>query len=215
METTYPRRAPPAPSAGVSSAGTTAIGLLGLAAWQVASALVFVVPEPAATLAALGGILTSDGFWTNVAATAEATALAFTLAVVVGVLLGTALGLSVYWRAALEPVVLALHVVPKVIIYPVILIVCGLGLVSTGVLGALLAVFPIVITVMAAVKELPAVYLKVARVSGANPLQILTKVFVPAIRQPLVTSVRLAFSLALVGVVIGEIFASRAAWAGC
>jgi NitT/TauT family transport system permease protein len=190
--------------------GTAAIGLAILAAWQVASGLVFVVPAPAATFAALGSTLASGGFWTHAAATAQATALGFGIAVAVGVLLGVALGLNAYWRAAFEPIVLALHVVPKVIVYPLVLIVCGLGLVSTGLLGALLAVFPIVITVMAAVKELNPVYLKVARVAGASPPQTLLKVFVPAIRLPLVTSVRLAFSLALVGVVIGEIFASRA-----
>src|SRR4051812_36554715 len=100
METTYPQARAAGAQRWRELAGTAAIGLVGLAAWQVASTLVFVVPEPAATQAALGGILTSDGFWTNVAATAEATTLAFTLAVVVGVLLGTALGLSVYWRRA-------------------------------------------------------------------------------------------------------------------
>jgi NitT/TauT family transport system permease protein len=179
-------------------------------AWQGLSRIVFVVPEPSQTLAALGSTLASPDFAAHAAATARATALAFLLAVVVGVLIGVGLGLSAYWRAAFEPLVLALHVVPKVIVYPVLLTICGIGLVSTGLLGAALAVFPIVITVMAAVKELNPVFLKVARVAGANPWQVLTKVFLPAIRLPLAVSVRLAFSLALVGVVIGEIFASRA-----
>ncbi len=190
--------------------GTAVIGVVVLAVWQAAATVVFVVPQPAATLGALGGLLAGETFWAHTAATAQSTALAFGLAVTAGVLAGVALGLNGYWRAAFEPVVLALHVVPKVVIYPLVLIVFGVGLVSTAVLGALLAIFPIIVTVTAAVKELNPVYAKVARVAGASPLQTLVKVFVPAVRLPLVTSVRLAFSLALVGVVIGEIFAARA-----
>jgi NitT/TauT family transport system permease protein len=190
--------------------GTVLIGVCLLAVWQLASALVFVVPAPAATLGALRTAIGGPEFWTHVAATAQATALAFAVSLVLGVLLGVLLGLSDYWRAAFEPLLLVLHVVPKVIIYPLILMVFGIGLLSAGLLGALLAVFPLIITVMAAVKELNPVYLKVARVAGATPAQTLTKVFIPAIRLPLVVSVRLAFSLALVGVVIGEVFAARA-----
>jgi NitT/TauT family transport system permease protein len=76
-------------------------------------------------------------------------------------------------------------------------------------MGILFALFPVLINVATGVREVPAVYWKLGRSVQASRVQMLLHIILPTIRRPLLTGIRLAASLAVVGVVLSEFFATR------
>ncbi len=111
-------------------------------------------------------------------------------------------------RTLLEPLIIILNGIPKIVLYPVLLPIFSLSG-SKVVMGVLFALFPVLINVSTGVQEIPRVYWKLARSVRANAWQTLVHIIFPAIRRPLLTGIRLAVSLAVVGVVLSEFFATR------
>lgn len=177
--------------------------------WEVFSRITFVIPDVVDTMRALGKNLTDETYLTHLRVTATAIFWAFVLGVVLGVLLGLVLGLSKLARVMFEPMILALNGMPKIVLYPLILPIFHLGYGSKTVMGVLFCVFPVLINVAAGVRDMPPVYWKLARSLDTSRRQQLTSFVLPAIRRPLLTGIRLAVSLATVGVVLSEFFATK------
>ena len=190
------------------AASSVLLALVALLVWQVASGLSFVIPSPASTAAALADNLGSTEYLREAGETAQAVLQAFLIGSVIGAFLGLLLGLSAAARTWLEPLVIAFNGVPKIVLYPVLLPIFSLSG-SKIVMGVLFALFPILINVAAGVREIPAVYWKLGRTVQASRLQMLVHIVLPSIRLPVLTGVRLAVSLAVVGVVLSEFFATK------
>ncbi|TCP55324.1 NitT/TauT family transport system permease protein [Tamaricihabitans halophyticus] len=189
-------------------AGSFLLLLLVILLWWLAAQLSFVIPTPADTVGALVSNFGDADYRRHVEATAAAVLVAFLVAGLLGVLLGLALGLSKWVRIIFEPLVVGFNGVPKIVLYPVLLPIFSLSG-SKIVMGVLFGLFPILINVAAGIRDMPAVYWKLARSVNANWWQVLTQIIVPAIRRPLLTGVRLAASLSAVGVVLAEFFSTR------
>ena len=190
-----------------------AVGAVGVAVgavvlWQVASGTTFVIPTPAETLQVLVENLGDDTYRQHLRATAVAVLMAFALGTALGGLLGLLLGISRIARLVFEPLVIALNGVPKIVLYPMLLPIFQLSG-SKVVMGVLFALFPVLINVSTGVRVLPAVYWKLGRSVQASRWQMLTHIILPGVRRPLLTGIRLAVSLAVVGVVLSEFFATR------
>lgn len=190
------------------SLGSVGVALAALLAWQVASGLTFVIPTPARTVQVLAENLTDSTYLRHLRATAVSSAMAFAIGTTIGGTIGLVLGLSRIARLVFEPLVIALNGVPKIVLYPVLLPIFQLGG-SKVVMGVLFALFPVLINVATGVRELPAVYWKLARSVKASRWQTFVHIVLPGIRRPLLTGIRLAVSLAIVGVVLSEFFATR------
>lgn len=188
--------------------GSVGVAAAALALWQVASLLTFVIPPPLETLRVLFANLAEPGYRAHLSATAGAVAVSFVIGTVVGGLLGLLLGMSHTARLALEPLVIALNGVPKIVLYPILLTMFQLSGAKVA-MAILFSLFPVLINVATGVRELPAVYWKLGRSVGASRWQMLAHVILPGIRRPLLTGLRLAISLAVVGVVLSEFFATR------
>lgn len=189
--------------------GSAALALVGLLVWWLSSLVVFVVPSPLATGAALVSSLGESDYWVHIRSTAWASLLAFVLAVLIGTAAGLLLGLFPMVRRVFEPTVIALNGIPKIVLFPVVLLVLGVGTPSKATMGLLIGLFPVMMNVAAGVRTVPEVYRRLARVLCASSWQTFWHVLVPAIRRPLATGVRLAVSLSVVGVVLAEIFAAE------
>jgi NitT/TauT family transport system permease protein len=130
----------------------------------------------------------------------------FMLAAVVALPLGVSLGRSSYARQAFEPAIVGLFSVPRLLIYPVMLSIFGIGLSAKLGLGALAAFFPMTITTMAAVRSLNPILGKVARAFNCSPLQALRKIYLPAAAPSIIAAMRLGFSVSFVTVILAEMF---------
>jgi NitT/TauT family transport system permease protein len=188
--------------------GAVLLAALVTIGWEIVSGLTFVIPSPVQTIAVLFQNLSDPSYLFDLRVTAQSVFLAFVIGTAVGGGLGLLLGLSQRLRLIFEPLIIMLNGIPKIVLYPVLLPIFTLSG-SKVVMGVLFALFPVLINVSTGVQEIPRVYWKLARSVRANPWQMLVHIIFPAIRRPLLTGIRLAVSLAVVGVVLSEFFATR------
>jgi NitT/TauT family transport system permease protein len=188
--------------------GAVVLAVLVVIGWEIMSSLTFVIPSPVQTFTVLIQNLSDPAYLFDLRVTAQAVFLAFVIGTAVGGGIGLLLGLSPWLRRLFEPLIIMLNGIPKIVLYPVLLPIFSLTG-SKVVMGVLFALFPVLINVSTGVQEIPRVYWKLARSVRANAWQTLTRIIFPAIRRPLLTGIRLAVSLSVVGVVLSEFFATR------
>jgi len=135
------------------------------------------------------------------------TATAYALSVVLGVGGGLVLGSVPRTREVLNPFVIALYGMPKILVLPWIVLLLGFGTVPAIVYGAMHGFFPILVMVMSAVRDVDPQLVTVARSYGAGTGQLYWKVILPAIVPAVVASMRLGIVFCLLGVLIVEMFA--------
>jgi NitT/TauT family transport system permease protein len=164
--------------------------------------------SPLTTLGTVGHLLTSDAFWKNASATAEAFAFAVAFSLVGGLAIGLLLGLSRFAGDVFDPILNALTAIPKITLYPVILLFFGLGMEAKVAFGTIHGIFPVIILTMNGVRNIRPVVRKAARAMRLTPAQTIRTVLLPAALPEIVSGMRIGVSLALLGTLIGELFAS-------
>lgn len=164
---------------------------------------------PAATFERLGQLLATPSFWLDVQATLTAFAYALVIAIVAGIGLGLWLGLSRFWGEVGEPILVSLYSLPKITLYPLVLLLFGLGLPARVAFGAIHGVIPVVLFTMNAIRNLDPVYYKSARAMRLTRTELVFGIVLPGAAPEVFSGVRVGFSLTLLGVLIGEMFASQ------
>lgn len=192
-----------------SAAGMVAVAVVILVGWTAAAAGTRALGTPVDTVRVLVDGVGEGWLLPNAVATYRAVVAGFVLALVVGVVVGAWLGRDAYWRAVLEPVLLGLYSIPKVTLYPVLILFLGLTLESRIAMAFIHAVFPIIFAVMIGVREIEPVHLRLTRSLRVSPARALMTVYIPSVAPTLVAGARMGFSLAVIGVVLAELFASK------
>jgi NitT/TauT family transport system permease protein len=167
------------------------------------------VSAPLTTFAYVGQLLLTSRFWENVGATAGAFAMAFALSAAFGLVLGLVLGLRRFAADVAEPVLAGFYTVPKVTLYPVVLLIFGLGISAKVAFGVMHGLVPVTLFTLGAIRSLPPVLPRTARALRLSPGQTMRWVLLPACLPQVVAGLRLGFSLSLLGVLIGEMFSSQ------
>ncbi len=182
-----------------------------LATWQglFAYAGEVAISSPLTTFAFAGSLLGSPSFWPHAAATLLAFAYALAISAVAGIALGLLLGLRRFAGDVAEPILASLYTIPKVTLYPVMLLVFGLGVSAKVAFGVIHGMIPVILFTLAAVKNIPPVLLRTARAMRLRPVQTAATVLAPAVMPEIVTGLRVGFALTMLGVLIGEMFASQ------
>jgi NitT/TauT family transport system permease protein len=138
---------------------------------------------------------------------------AFAAALIISLLGGLAAGLILGSRRlageVAEPLLVAFYSIPKVTLYPVILLLFGLGVSAKIAFGAIHGIIPVALFAMNAVRNIRSVHVRAARAMRLTPLQIATYVLVPAALPEIIAGFRIGFALTLLGTLIGEMFASQ------
>lgn len=182
-----------------------------LAVWQALFAYSgeAAIAAPWQTLAYAAGLLRGSMLWDHFAATGLAFLEALAISAVLGVLLGLVLGLRRFAGDVMEPILAGLYSVPKVTLYPMILLIFGLGMGAKVAFGVIHGIIPITLFTLNAVKTLSPTLLRTARAFRLTPAQTMRSVLMPAVLPEIVTGLRVGCSLTLLGVLIGEMFASQ------
>ena len=121
-----------------------------------------------------------------------------------GLLVGLALGGNRVLAGAYERWVNWLGPTPKIVLFPVMLMLFGVGPSSKMAMGAVSCFFPVALSAAGGVRGVDAALLRVGRSFRASGAQMLTKIYLPAMAAPLVNGVRLGFGVALIGVLLAE-----------
>lgn len=182
-----------------------------LAGWQLLSLLAGpeVLTTPLATVRKLAQIMAGPEFAGHAKETGSAFAVALVLSLAGGLGLGVLLGAHRLSGEVAEPLLVGLYSIPKITLYPVVLLLFGLGMSAKIAFGTIHGIIPVVLFTMNAVRSIPAVYIRAARSMRLTPLQMFGHVLVPACMPEIVTGFRFGFSLTLLGTLIGEMFASQ------
>ncbi|MBI3452595.1 MAG: ABC transporter permease subunit [Rhodospirillales bacterium] len=167
------------------------------------------IASPAETVRHVFVLLERPRFWGHIEETLSAFAYALVISWAGGVGIGVWLGAHRLSGEVAEPILVALYSLPKVTLYPLILLVFGLGMPAKVAFGAIHGIIPVTIFTMNAVRNIRPVYVKAARVLRLSPQQTVTGVLLPATLPEVVSGLRVGFSLTLLGVLIGEMFASK------
>lgn len=169
----------------------------------------FALASPGATALKAAVLLQNAAFWPHAAETAKAFLYALAIAVTTGLAAGLLIGLSPTTSNIMDPLLASIYGVPKVTLYPLVLLIFGLGLPAKVAFGALHSFFPIVLFTLNGVRKLPPVYARAASVMRLTRAQTLRTIILPAALPEIVSGLRIGVSLTLLGVLIGEMFASQ------
>jgi len=170
----------------------------------------FFVSQPSAILRTLVEQSRSGELLRNVSISLAEFALGFTAAAVVGVLMGMWAGRSRTFEAVLDPFLWFLYSAPLVALFPVFVILLGLGWRTVVAITFLLAVTPICANTLSAMKEVNPSLIRAAQSFGAGQRDLLWKVMLPAALPMVVAGLRLGVGRALTGVVVAELFGATA-----
>jgi NitT/TauT family transport system permease protein len=132
--------------------------------------------------------------------------LAAAVAIPFGILVGW------YKRASyvFDPFINAMNATPRVALLPLVIIWLGIGILSKVGIIFLGAVFSILINTRDGVKTTPVNLLNAAKSFGASEWLVFKTVVVPSTIPFILTGLRLAVGRALVGVLVGELYAATA-----
>ena len=162
------------------------------------------VPAPSAVLRALRGI--GPEAVGLIGETLGKTLVAYALAIALGVGAGLALGGVRYLHDVLNPFLVALYALPKILVLPWILLAFGLAATPAVVYGVLQGFFPICLLVAGGVRDIDRTPLRVARSMGATSWQLYRKVILPAVLPAVLAGMRLGMVYCLLGVLVVEMF---------
>ena len=130
-----------------------------------------------------------------------------------GAVPGLIFGLTMGWirpvRLLLDPLVGALYPVPRLALFPLIMMIFGLGEASKIVIIAIGVFFPTLINAMAGVRAIHEVHFEVARAYGARPGSIFTRVVLPGSLPLIFTGLRLSLTISLLLVIGVEFISAR------
>jgi NitT/TauT family transport system permease protein len=167
------------------------------------------LPAPVPTLTYLTGFITTPRFLSNAMATLTCFGYALALSYALGLVLGVWMGSHRLSGAVGEPILISLYTLPKVTLYPVVLLIFGLALSGRVTFGAMHGVLPVALLTMNAIRNIPPVYLKSARTMHLSKWQTVLHVLLPATLPEVVAGLRIGFTLTLLGVLLAEMFAAK------
>lgn len=190
---------------------TAQLIVLLLVCWQLLYWIVgdVALRSPLETITFTGKLIGTSAFWAHIAETAKAFGVALLLAIVIGLSTGFLLGLNRFASEVLEPMLIAVYSIPKITLYPILLLMFGLGIAAKIAFGTIHGIIPIALFTMTAVRNVRPVFLKTGRVMGLGPLETIAKILVPAALPEIFAGLRIGFSLTLIGTLLGEMFASQ------
>ena len=132
------------------------------------------------------------------------------LSIIFAIPFGIAIGWYKRFAYVCDPFVNAMNATPRVALLPLVIIWLGIGILSKVGIIFLGAVFPLLINTRDGVKTTPANLLTAARSFGASEWQIFRSVVLPSTVPFILTGLRLAVGRALIGVMVGELYAATA-----
>lgn len=181
--------------------------------WQLAASQSWIderiYPAPS-TILADGWQRAADGeLWPDVWATLKRVLAGYVIGTVSGYLLGLLMGSISLVRAALEPLLDALYVVPKLALLPIFLNMFGLGEGPQIALVAATVFFFVWISTMAAVISVATGHRDAGQVFGASPWQMFRHILLPASLPAVLVGARIAAGVAVLVIVASEQIAAN------
>jgi ABC-type nitrate/sulfonate/bicarbonate transport system permease component len=179
-----------------------------LATWEAvaASGLLFrdVVPSLLVIGRAVVELLADPAYYFNLGVTAGEVGLAMLIGGLAGLVVGILLGSNRLLSRAFESYLYYLGPTPKIIFFPIMIMWFGVGPGSKIAMGVLSCFFPVALSAAAGMRTIDTVLIRVGRSFRASTWQMVTKIYLPAMRLPIINGVRLGLGVAIIGTLLAE-----------
>ena len=180
-----------------------------LLAWEYGPGLLripsFIVPPLSAVLKESVRMWHVNGLLYHTGITSTEVIIGFILGSLLGAFFGYVLGMSPTAEIALSPYILALQIAPKVAFAPLFILWMGFTIYPKILVAILIVFFPVMVNVLTAVRTVDPDMINLARAFKATRAQIFWRIEFPASLPPLFAGLRIGSTLAVVGVVVGEL----------
>jgi ABC-type nitrate/sulfonate/bicarbonate transport system permease component len=188
----------------------TCVGFIAL--WEIIATLGSVgvlyndvVPHIWHIFAAVFYEVISASFYRDLGMTFAAHIVGFVCGGAIAIMVGIWLGTNTLIREAMLPYLNAIGSTPKIIFLPIIFLMFGVGIESKMAKGALSAFFPVVFTTTLGMMLINPVLIRVGRTFNLNKWQMITKIYMPAMVNPVITGLRLGVAITVIGVLVAEL----------
>src|SRR5882762_5345889 len=191
------------------TAASIALLVIFLATWEWGPQLLgipsFIVPPASAVYAEFIRMLSVNHLMLHTGITAGEVIAGFIFGSLLGALFGYLLGMSPTAEFALSPYILALQIAPKVAFAPLFIMWMGFTVYPKILVAVLIVFFPVMVNVLTAIRGIDPDLINLARSFTASRAQIFWKIEFPSSMPPLFAGLRIGSTLAVVGVVVGEL----------
>jgi NitT/TauT family transport system permease protein len=201
-------------AAGRGFTGGVAAASLGvlvvfLAAWEWLPALLkvppFILPPASKVWQEFLRMLSAEKLLYHAGITALEVIVGFVLGSLLGMLIGYVLGIAPKAEMVLSPYLLALQIAPKVAFAPLFVMWLGYTVYPKILVAILIVFFPVMVNVLTAIRTVDPDMVNLARTFSASRWQIFRMIEYPATLPPLFSGLRIGSTLAVIGVVVGEL----------
>jgi NitT/TauT family transport system permease protein len=191
------------------TAASLALLIVFLAAWEWGPGLLripsFIIPPLSMVAKEAVRMWQVSGLLMHTGVTAAEVLAGFLIGSLLGAFIGYLLGMSPTAEFALSPYILALQIAPKVAFAPLFILWMGFTVYPKILVAILIVFFPVMVNVLTAVRTVDPDLVNLARAFKATRGQIFWKIEFPASMPPLFAGLRIGSTLAVVGVVVGEL----------
>jgi ABC-type nitrate/sulfonate/bicarbonate transport system permease component len=133
----------------------------------------------------------------------------FLLGTIPALIIGVAMGLSPLVRSMIQPSIAALYPVPKIAIFPLVMLVFGLGETNKWVIVAIGVFFQVCINTVTGVVNIDQIYLDVGKNFGARRKDYYLDIALPGALPIIFAGLRLGWGVALLLLVTAELANSK------
>jgi ABC-type nitrate/sulfonate/bicarbonate transport system permease component len=185
-----------------------AIILVVLVSWELLARSGWLYRDVVPSLLAIGTavwkLLSNSEFYWHLGVTAGEVGTGLLIGGTSGLVAGLLLGANRMLSKSFEPYLYYLGPTPKIIFFPVMIMWFGVGPGSKVAMGAISCFFPIALSTAAGMRQIDKVLIRVGRSFRANAWQMTSKIYLPAMRHPIINGVRLGLGVAIIGTLLAE-----------
>jgi NitT/TauT family transport system permease protein len=166
-------------------------------------------PAPSSVIVELITLIHSGQIFIDIAWTVSRVLIGALLGAVPGLIFGVLLGLSPIIRMFVQPAISALYPIPKIALFPLVMMIFGIGDTSKWVIVGIAVFFQVFFSTLAGVINIDKIYLDVASNFKASRWQTYRTIAIPGALPFIFTGLQLGLGMALIVVVIAENFGTQ------
>lgn len=142
----------------------------------------------------------------------------FAIGMAITIVGGIALGIAMaQWRTfeyIVDPFVNAFYAIPRIALVPLIILWAGLEVSGKVAILVSVAIFPVIISTFSGIRDVRGSMLEIGHAYGATKAQTFYKIVLPATVPFIMTGIRLAVGLGIIGIIVGEFFTALSGLGG-
>ena len=168
----------------------------------------FYAPPPSEIMRVVFSLFAEGRIYSHLEATFSAALAGLAIGLALGIFLGFAAALIPLVAEILEPVMMLLNAIPRVILAPLFVIWLGIELPSKIALAVILVAVLIFFAVYSGIKDVNQLLVDRVRTLGGGRLILLREVYIPSVTAWVLGSLKVAVGFAFTGAVVGEFVAA-------